>query len=108
MTMKIADMTDRHLLNTINYLRRTAEEKRMDEYTACVRSGSMLQGDMATYYNERDQDRLSEMSDMEFLVRSEPRYMVMLREAERRDLPVEELLQEAYLEEPDEPREIPF
>lgn len=84
--VRVCDMTDSHLLNTIAMLERNASALLAQEISAAYSCLSMLQGEMATYYCERDIDRLEETSPGEFLEATQPIYTHLCNEADRRKL----------------------
>ena len=84
--VKVKDMSDKHLLNTIRFLRRTAGREReslacsMDAYSASTSA------EMASWAAEREAERLFQMSDDEFLEEGCPVWEALLSEADRRGL----------------------
>jgi len=66
-TIKIADMTDSHVYNSMKSLERNVKAMREGTEVQAVGFLSSLQGDMASYYAEQDVDSLMSMSDEEYL-----------------------------------------
>jgi len=83
--IKISDMSDRHLINTLNYLWRNAEELRTRAAFALDIAAEQTNGEMAAYYLEQDANHLYEMEDIDYLSTRED-YCEMLAEAKRRGL----------------------
>lgn len=83
--MKIRDMDDRHLLNTIRMLERNAEQMRQNDIAAGWICLGGFQGEMASYYAEQDLMRLEE-SSAEELLEDLPEYQALIQEADRRKL----------------------
>lgn len=82
--VKIREMSDQHLANTINFLRRNAHAAQfaaIDSGYACLCS---LNGEMAQYYCEQDINRIESMSTEDFLEESIEQWPYLLAEAERR------------------------
>lgn len=82
--IRIKDMSDSHLLNTIAMLLRNATFRRMNAL-ACFPS---FNGEMAQFSAEQDWDNLNEMSDEEYAMQTIPLYKDMIEEALHRKLPV--------------------
>jgi hypothetical protein len=83
--LKIKDMTDSHLLNAINFLRRKAPEMKQFQITLLERMLSFMDGEMAIYDIENKIDRLEETGELELLEYNSP-YSTMLWHAKRRGL----------------------
>lgn len=66
-TIKIEDMTDSHLLNSMKMLERSVKDMREDTEMQACGFLSSLQGEMASYYAEQEVDALMSMSDEEYL-----------------------------------------
>ena len=109
-TLKITDMVDRHLLSTIVLLRQTADKRLLEHELSCIASVGSVNGEMAQYSLEQAAWELGRTDPLNHLVDTEPRYMIMLREAERRGFDVAALLEEAQLKDNDGDgsKEIPF
>lgn len=90
----VTEMTDTHLLNAINYLRRAAPEAHRDTVNAGYSVVGTLQGEMASYYAERDLSILEDTDPIECLIIHMPIYSAMLIEARRRELEVAEFYEE--------------
>lgn len=84
--LKIKDMTDSHLLNTIRFLERAGEKQMQQEIAAAWSCLSSLQGEMATFYCEQDIDRLEETTLEDWLNMTNPKYNRLVAEAEKRKL----------------------
>ena len=81
--VRIKDMTDRHLQNTIAYLRRTVGPQRME--TAISMDCHHFDPDsMAAFYTEQDAARLYEMCDDEYIAEACPLFDALVEEAARR------------------------
>lgn len=82
--MRISDMSDSHLLNTIKYLERNADAMRVNlAYEMFSYSCSAPDG--AAMCAESGSDELLEMSNEEFL-NDNPKYKGLVREAKKRKL----------------------
>lgn len=79
--IRICDMTDAHLQNTIAMLERNAPRIRESTIAAAYSLASMLQGEMASYYADQDIDRLEETPEEDFL---HPLYDDLISERDRR------------------------
>lgn len=86
--VKVRDMTDSHLVNTIRYLRRTTSEWKQEYELALYGGLAMLSGEMATYCATQSIEQFEAMSVDEYLEESCPTYPAMLREAEKRGLKI--------------------
>lgn len=82
--VRVCDMEDRHLLNTIAFIERTASRLRPQTISAAYSVLSALQGDMATFYCEQDIAAMEEMSPEEFI--GMPILGKLMLEKERRGL----------------------
>lgn len=76
--IRIKDMEDSHLLNTIRFLERTWEKRK----ASMLSDFPCFNGEMAQYYAEQEWDRLAD-TDIEEAC---PIYNDMVDEAERRNL----------------------
>jgi hypothetical protein len=85
--IRICDMKDSHLINTIKLLRRNAATRIHQELQAAYSCLAGLRGEMAQFYCERDIDRLEEM-DPDVLLRNYEIYEKLTKEAERRNLDI--------------------
>lgn len=82
--LKIQDMTDRHLLNTISYLKRIAPSISARNIQVAERAACFFQGDMASF--SMDQAAMQEEAhygDPEYLF---PEYSDLVEEAVRRGI----------------------
>jgi len=84
--LRICDMEDSHLLNTIRLCMRVARHRLSLEINAGYSVLSTLQGEMATLFCEQDLDRLEDMTPDEYLCQTFPLYEKLLAELERRKL----------------------
>jgi hypothetical protein len=84
--IKIRDMTDSHLLNTIAILERVAKSHKVQEMLAAYSCLSMLQGEYATYAAEQDINRIANEDVSDFLLRTNDSYEHLLEESGRRGL----------------------
>ena len=85
--VKIREMTDMHLLNTIRLLRRTrGPEKVM--LAVSMDSHSFGDDTMAAFYTEQEARRLYEMDEDEFISETCEQFDELLAEAWRRKLEV--------------------
>ena len=85
--LRICDMDDSHLLNSIRLLRRTAKLHMEREIAAAYAVGSTLNGEMAQFYCDLDINRMENTSVDEFLDAT-PAYARLVAEAERRGLEI--------------------
>ena len=76
--IRIKDMSDSHLINTIRILKRV----HADDTANLFAFASTLSGDMATYYADQDCDRMIEMDS------THPLYDELTDEADRRNLKI--------------------
>lgn len=82
--LDIKDMTDSHLCNAINFIKRNIENYRDNMlYSACMAS-SQCQGDMACDCANNAINRAENMSDNDIL--EETGYFELIKEKERRKL----------------------
>jgi hypothetical protein len=86
--VRLCDMGDQHLLNTIAMLRRQAERVLWDRLKKGWRFAATLRGDMAIDCAERELERIEEMDAEELLYEETPIYERLLLEAERRNIQV--------------------
>ena len=82
--IRICDMTDSHLVNTIKLLERKADAAHQEALSAAYSCSSFLQGEMACYYAERDIDYM-ESEGPEGLL-EDTIYDNLVLDAERRGL----------------------
>lgn len=82
--VRICDMSNSHLLNTIKLLYKTAAKNR--NYALCYVPD--FQGEMAQYYAEQEWDSLNEMSDLDFAFNNYPILENLIEDAERRKLDI--------------------
>lgn len=86
--VRLCDMADSHLLNTIKYLKKRTEARLAAEIALGYRVLCGLQGEMAQLCVEQDLDRLESEDPESFLLEHFPLYEKLLLEAERRKLPI--------------------
>jgi len=84
--VKVADMGDSHLINTVRMLRRKADRMKLVAELECIQAESMFNGDMARLSMEQEAGRIAEMAEEDFLVETIPPYKRMLREIRIRGL----------------------
>lgn len=84
--VRMCDMEDRHLLNTIAMLERTAYKHLSECISAAYSVAAGLQGEMASYYADQDIERMERTSPEEYLEQEMPIYNKLLAEKERRGL----------------------
>jgi len=84
--IRICDMTDSHLANTIAMLERAAPAARQQALNVMYFASSCLQGEMASYYAEQDIDRLEQSTVEEFLSGLFPVYADLVIERDRREI----------------------
>jgi len=82
--VRICDMSDSHLDNTIALLERKAKVFLSTELGAAYHVLCTLSGEMATFCCEQDIDRMEETSPEEWLMDHNPLYEKLLAERERR------------------------
>lgn len=80
--IRICDMSDSHLENTLKFLKRVAEAKRENAIFAAYSVSSMVQGDMASYYADQDIDSLEYNTDWTDFIH--PIYLNMCEDYKRR------------------------
>ena len=80
--IRICDMTDNHLNNTINFMERIAKNNRNSELKAAYSVSCMLQGDMASFCCENDIESMEEDPDGEAFLH--PLYDDLIKEQHRR------------------------
>ena len=85
--VKIREMTDMHLLNTIRLLRRTRGPMK-DRLAASMDGYSFGHDTMAAFYTEQEAMRLYEMDEDEFISETCAQFDELLAEAGRRKLEV--------------------
>lgn len=86
--IRIIDMDDPHLINTIRMLRRGADIIRLKMAIEFDNARSFLQGEMALQSIDDEDFRIGGMSDDELLTEYYPPYSTMLSEALKRGLEV--------------------
>lgn len=86
--LKIKNMSNGHLLNTVAMLIRIAP--RAHRYTLCEAENmlSMVSGEMAELALDQEVDQIADMDEEEFLRYSVPCYETMVNEIDRRGLRV--------------------
>lgn len=85
--IRIKDMTNLHLTNTISFLLRYAGNEK--NYSLC--NFPSFNGEMAQYYAEQEWDVLNEMDDWEFAEMEYPIFKDLVDEAFMRNLDISEL-----------------
>lgn len=85
--IRICDMTDSHVINTIRMLERVAKQHRDSELSAAYSVSCMIQGEMASWAIESDIDAMEGDSEGERFLH--PLYDDLVLDAERRGLKVE-------------------
>jgi len=83
--IRICDMSDQHLNNTMALLERYASKMLSEERNAAYSVLASLQGEMAQYYCEQDIDRLEETEPSDWLYEHMPIYEKMCHEKWRRE-----------------------
>lgn len=91
----IEDMEDSHLVNTIKWLFRHAEDLQRAEELECMQALTFLQGDMAQFYVEQDFNMISSMPAGEWLIHK-PIMRSLHEEAEYRNLDIARRLDVFY------------
>jgi len=86
--IKVRDMTDSHLVNTIRYLRRHAEISITQYLHAAYSMEGYLSGEMAQVFIAQDIDMLEEADADEMLSDAVPCWETMLDEVEKRKLTI--------------------
>ena len=82
--IRIKDMTNSHLMNTIRFLLKYASEEK--NYSLC--SFPSFNGEMAQYYAEQEWDALDEMDDFEYAEMEYPIFKDLTDETIRRKLDI--------------------
>ena len=83
----IKEMTDSHLINTLNYLARTAPKAMEEELFMAFSAAASFDSDsMAAYYADREIASMGEETVEDFL-NKQPIWRALEREALRRKLP---------------------
>lgn len=108
----IRDMTDSHLTNTIEWLRRTAPDRLKAAISRMMESDGFVMGDVAVDSFYMEFDTLVDSDPLDYMEDTEPRYVVMLRLADERGLPVKKYLDDTvwahYERDHELGEEIPF
>ena len=84
--IRICDMSDSHLLNTVAMLERNASRYLEHSIDALGHFSMMLQGEMAQDAAEQELDRLVEEDPIDHLRNNHPLYEKLVTELERRKL----------------------
>lgn len=84
--LKIRDMTDEHLLNTINYLRRRAPHAKAAQVLMLMHAAVQHHGEGAADAIDRELDGAMEMHSEDALAEAVPAYAALCEEAEERGL----------------------
>jgi predicted component of type VI protein secretion system len=84
--VRVCDMSDRHLLNTIAMLERNAAQELSEGISAAYSVAASLQGEMASFYADQDINRMEQMSPGDLLRQTVPIYEKLLADKERRGL----------------------
>lgn len=82
--IRIKDMGDSHLLNTIAMLERVAGRRK----AMALCSFPSFNGEMAQFFAEQDWDSLDQTSNEEYAAQIFPIYNDMVDESARRNLPI--------------------
>ena len=90
--IRICDMTDSHLLNTIKLLLRIAGKNLREETSAGWGVLASLQGEMAQMFCEQNIDRIEETTAYEFCSDNHIIFDLLITDAERRKLDLEFLV----------------
>ena len=83
----IKEMSDRHLSNTIAFLRRNAGQNILREMTVLNLGLATTNGEMAQDGIERELAALESCGDDEYLSEACPQFDALIEEAEKRGLP---------------------
>jgi len=89
--VRICDMTDQHLLNTIRMILRAAPRQQQAALESAQSCAAMIHGEMASMSIESEIDRLIEMSAEEFAEVHCPLLYELCEDAMRRKLEVPHL-----------------
>jgi len=65
--IRVCDMGDEHLVNSLKMLKRQALSAREDNLAAAWSAAAMFNGDMATYYAEQEADRVSDAHWIDYM-----------------------------------------
>lgn len=84
--IRVKDMSDEHLINTIRMLHSNGAKMKRAHIAAAYSVASGLQGEMAQFYADRDIDRMEATTLEEFLSQSVPTYDALMEEIEKRKL----------------------
>jgi len=82
-TLRVCDMDDIHLMNTIKFLERTCKKRLVYDLALAEWALDFVTGDIATYTAERHADSLSDVTLNDYLPAI---YFDMVEEAEQRGL----------------------
>lgn len=83
--IKIIDMDDNHLINSIRFLKRTVGRMRLSRELAGYSALNFIQGEMAEISIENDLLLDASLDDEEWLEQNTP-YKELIEEAKRRDI----------------------
>ena len=83
--LKVADMEDSHLINTIKYMQRRAEHIQWKDVLQMSRFADTLNGEMAVDCAEQSIVELGDMHPEDYL-ETLPDYQALVKEATRRKL----------------------
>lgn len=86
--MKISDMADSHLTNTINLIRRATTQWRDTTLKEMYRTLGLVRGEQAIWDIEHDIDRLEESTIDEIAEEQVPHFENLMAEATKRKLEV--------------------
>jgi len=91
--IKVCNMEDRHIINTIKLLLRTAEIKR-NKIEKYYLNCPYPQGDIATYCFEQELDRVIQSTYEDYLP---PIYCTLVEEAKKREIEIKEIKYESSI-----------
>ncbi len=84
--IRIKDMTNSHLLNTIKMLERVGAKQLSLSISSAYSFAADLQGEMASYFAEQDIDRMEATSIEKFVNDEYPIYEHLVLEAQKRGI----------------------
>ena len=88
----IKKMLNSHLVNTINYLRRTGAIAQIEGISSAYSAANCFSEDsMASYFADHDIMLMEQETLDDFLLRKVPQYCSLLAESEKRNLKIEEI-----------------